>query len=88
MHPYHPHVCIWPAQVARLGQLEVSHWELSRGIEGAQAARTHLSALCRELQAGRSSIALVLGQVWWASMGGGWNAKILILIQIYILILI
>ena len=50
-------------QVGRLGQLEVSHWELSRGIEGAQAARSHLSAMCRELQAGRTSIALVLGQV-------------------------
>ena len=52
-----------PHQVGRLGQLEVSHWELARGMAGAQAARGHLGALCHELQAGRASIALVLGQV-------------------------
>ena len=41
----------------------MTHWELARGMAGAQAARGHLGALCRELQAGRASIALVLVQV-------------------------
>ncbi len=56
------------ALVGRLGQLEVWHWELGRGIAGVEAARRHLGGLCGELQSGRPSIALVLGQEMLALM--------------------
>ncbi|GAX84960.1 hypothetical protein CEUSTIGMA_g12381.t1, partial [Chlamydomonas eustigma] len=46
----------------RLGQLEVAHWELSRGLSAMQVARGYLLSLCKEMQAGRTSIALVLAQ--------------------------
>jgi hypothetical protein len=59
------------ALVARLGQLEVSHWELSRGLSGATAARGHLSSLSRELASGRPGIAAVLAKEMAALMDAG-----------------
>ena len=59
-----------PHQVARLGQLQVAHWELEQGLNGAASMRRHLTQLHKELLSGRTSIALVLVQVREDKQGG------------------